>query len=313
MKTMYLPMSFVMAAPVALALMVPQTTRPWSEGLNALPSLFGEHASLFAPSQYLVVAQQYFMPEAFDFWNEATKLGNNLKRYTDEQLENASATYTSAKEKIEEFKVAMAKVVSSTREFGDRLGRDGLDFEELFATELNAILDELKTEFSHPLPGDETPRQAQRDKVISSALSKVENVIVNTTGLWGVPEETSRLHFQEFEPHVKNVLFVSGQLIDEHPVLMEIILFTGATLLIPEAWLLRPLLRLFGFGPSGPVKGSAAAWLQREIWGAAVSKGSWFARLQAAGMKSKRGLCKTVVGSAGVSLGIGAAIWGSCC
>jgi hypothetical protein len=151
------------------------------------------------------------MPQAFDFWDEATNLGNNLKIYTDEQLEKASATYTSAKEKIDEFKVAMAKVVSSAREFKDHLQHDKVDFEDLFATELSAILDELKTELSHPLPGDETPRQAQRDKMISSALLKVENAVVKITGLSGVPEETSRLHFREFEPHVKNVLFVSGK------------------------------------------------------------------------------------------------------
>ncbi|KAG9308587.1 hypothetical protein JVU11DRAFT_11691 [Chiua virens] len=30
--------------------------------------------------------------------------------------------------------------------------------------------------------------------------------------------------------------------------------------------------------------GSAAAWLQRYFWGAAVKSGSWFAWLQAAGM-----------------------------
>ena len=31
--------------------------------------------------------------------------------------------------------------------------------------------------------------------------------------------------------------------------------------------------------------GSPAAWAQRRLWGAAVSKGSWFAFLQRAGMK----------------------------
>jgi hypothetical protein len=42
---------------------------------------------------------------------------------------------------------------------------------------------------------------------------------------------------------------------DEHPVLVTTVLVTGALLLIPEQWFLGPLLRLFGFGPYGPVKG----------------------------------------------------------
>ena len=93
---------------------------------------------------------------------------------------------------------------------------------------------------------------------------------------------------------------------EQHPVLLETLLFSASIMLIPEAWLLRPLLSLFGFGPYGPVKGenvpvspgcansisdhccltgSLASWSQRRFWGAAVAKGSWFAHLQSAGMK----------------------------
>lgn len=111
---------------------------------------------------------------------------------------------------------------------------------------------------------------------------------------------------------------------DNHPVLVETLLFSGAALLIPEAWFLRPFLSLFGFGPYGPMKGeslahlchsarvdsncyigSAAAWAQRRFWGAAVAEGSWFARLQAAGMKViPPGTGKKVAGSIGLGLGI---------
>jgi hypothetical protein len=41
-------------------------------------------------------------------------------------------------------------------------------------------------------------------------------------------------------------------LIVNHPGLFISI----ALLLIPESWFLRPLLRIFGFGPLGPVKGN---------------------------------------------------------
>ncbi|KIP05248.1 hypothetical protein PHLGIDRAFT_19771 [Phlebiopsis gigantea 11061_1 CR5-6] len=55
-------------------------------------------------------------------------------------------------------------------------------------------------------------------------------------------------------------------------------------MLIPQGFILRPLLSLIGFGPFGPIKGSTAAWAQRRFWGAAVAKGSWFSVLQRAGM-----------------------------
>lgn len=92
----------------------------------------------------------------------------------------------------------------------------------------------------------------------------------------------------------------TGDINEQHPRLLPMLAFSVAGMLIPESWILRPLLSLFGFGPAGPVKGaqrshsynmaqfnpvgSAAAWLQRYFWGAAVRAGSWFSLLQAAGM-----------------------------
>ena len=46
-----------------------------------------------------------------------------------------------------------------------------------------------------------------------------------------------------------------GDLAEQHPTILEIMLFSGAVMLIPESWFLRPLLTMFGFGPSGPIKG----------------------------------------------------------
>jgi hypothetical protein len=73
---------------------------------------------------------------------------------------------------------------------------------------------------------------------------------------------------------------------------------------LPELWLLRQVLRMFGFGPLGPVKGAflhdcgaerlfnmifvggVAAWMQRWLFGPAVPKGGWFAMLQSLAMKA---------------------------
>jgi hypothetical protein len=75
-------------------------------------------------------------------------------------------------------------------------------------------------------------------------------------------------------------------------------------MLLPEFFLLRLVLRIFGFGSRGPIKGAflydcdaerlfnmlfvggAAAWLQRWLFGPAVPKGGWFAMLQRLAMKA---------------------------
>jgi DNA anti-recombination protein RmuC len=163
----------------------------------------------------LITAHQYLSPNTFDFWAEAEKLGDKLTHYTTEQLDNAAATYASAAENIREFKATMEDVVASAIKFRDDVRREGIDLEELsekFTAEMNTIMEELKAEFSEPLPDEMTPRQEQRDIMLSSALSKVEDALVKVNALWGVSEANSRAHFQEIKPHVKSVLVITGEL-----------------------------------------------------------------------------------------------------
>jgi hypothetical protein len=93
-------------------------------------------------------------------------------------------------------------------------------------------------------------------------------------------------------------------------------------ILVPEAWILRPLLSVMGYGLYGPVKGTQAiddyrwagltcdgfpgtpaAWAQFQFWGAAVKKGSWFAILQKAGMKGVSSSIRPVMGAIGGTIG----------
>jgi hypothetical protein len=96
-------------------------------------------------------------------------------------------------------------------------------------------------------------------------------------------------------------------------------------MIIPEGFILRPLLRVFGFGPGGVTKGnfllfrvhvhvydllagSGAARVQRFFFREAIAEGSWFARLQSAGMKwVPPGLGKKI----GIPIAIGGGILGS--
>jgi len=83
------------------------------------------------------------------------------------------------------------------------------------------------------------------------------------------------------------------------------LLFAAIATVLPQLWLLRRVLLMFGFGPQGPIKGSflydcdaeqlfnmtlivggIAAWLQGWLFGPAVPKGGWFAMLQRLAMKA---------------------------
>jgi hypothetical protein len=57
---------------------------------------------------------------------------------------------------------------------------------------------------------------------------------------------------------------------------------------------------------------TSAAWMQRRFWGAAVAKGSWFARLQSAGMKLPPGTGRKIIGSIGLGLGIVGSLFKTC-
>jgi len=154
----------------------------------------------------------------------------------------------------------------------------------VLSEEFDLILQEMQENFPEELPEDNDSRHAERVKIVTWVMDNVENSLVKVTGLWGIPEPHTRMRFQEIKLHVTNVVLVAGHIADRHPVLTEMIIFSGAAMLIPSPLILRPFLRLFGFGPYGPVKGSIAAWAQRRFFGGFITSGSWFSMLQAAGM-----------------------------
>lgn len=51
------------------------------------------------------------------------------------------------------------------------------------------------------------------------------------------------------------ILALLGTLAENHPLIVDAVLFAAAVMIIPEGFFLRGALRLFGFGPLGPTKG----------------------------------------------------------
>ena len=58
------------------------------------------------------------------------------------------------------------------------------------------------------------------------------------------------------ESGLKLLTHYLGDINEQYPLLFPALAFNVVILLIPETWILRPFLSLFGFGPAGPVKGA---------------------------------------------------------
>ncbi|KAF8161194.1 hypothetical protein B0H34DRAFT_796021 [Crassisporium funariophilum] len=242
------------------------------------------------------------IPTDFDVWRSAKEMGEQALRYTDTMFKQASIEFTSAVDQINEFKDTMAQVVSSAKDLRidgqNQLVARGFDhevFTQKLSIQLTQVLEDLQAEFSEPLPEDQTERYRQRAVIITRALDKVEDALVTVYNMWDVDEATTREKFSHVKPHLNHVLLVTGNLIDNHPVIVTTLMISGALMILPEGFILRPLLQMFGFGPAGPVEGSVAAAAQRFFFGAEVPAGSWFGMLQRAGMKWSPGLGRKIL------------------
>ncbi|KAJ7797319.1 hypothetical protein B0H14DRAFT_3887158 [Mycena olivaceomarginata] len=124
------------------------------------------------------------------------------------------------------------------------------------------------------------------EKVLEE-LQKAGAELKAVCGKHGMDEENVAAHWETIQGAIENMVVLLGDLVEQHPDLLNILLFTGAVMLIPEYWVLRPVLGLFGFGPTGSGKGTVASWARRVFYGAAVPEGGWFALSQKAAMAER--------------------------
>jgi len=239
--------------------------------------------------------RDWFRPPDSDFWQSAKDLGDKASAYKDKILKDAAAEYASIADKINDFEKSMNQVVTSAETLAKMIlehvpNRE--EFQNRFEVERSHAWETLKEEFSEPLPEDQTERYKQQAIRVARALNMTENALVKVGGL---PEADVRTEFDNTKPHIRKALLIMINLVNNHPVLFETLIFSAVLSIIPQSFVLRPILSLLGFGPSGPVKGSLAASAQRFFFGAAVTEGSWFAMLQRAGMKiHEAGLTKFI-------------------
>jgi len=250
-------------------------------------------AALVVVSTLVPVDATLVLPDIpSDFWENAkSSIGDFVQDHTRDLLRNAVALYPAVAEQIEKSKAIVNDVVEAVVQFRnvamDHSTNSSLDgISDELENSFNSIIKLLQEEFPPP---DQAPTHEERALMVSRVLTHVENTTVEVLSKYDVNEDHIRSLFHKLGPIIQDLVVVIGDIAEQHPMLIEMLVLPILIEVIAaaaEAWFLRPLLiSVFGFGRYGPIKGSAAAWAQKFFWGAAVKKGSWFSWLQSAGMK----------------------------
>ncbi|KZV67011.1 hypothetical protein PENSPDRAFT_755278 [Peniophora sp. CONT] len=219
------------------------------------------------------------------FWQCARRLGNKLRADIDVQLSDARQNFQDVADKISDFEAQAQKIGEAAQVLGQRLIIDPSYTEVLLEEAVEGGLHKLKEEF--PPPETVDGHVARREHVSRTLDVVIDHICEALPSQVNLSEEELRKELAGVRDALESFIVITGDLVEQHPVLVDVLLMSGsvlAGLFVPEWWIIRPLLRAVGFGPLGPVKGSAAAWAQRFFWGGAVKKDSWFAALQRAGM-----------------------------
>ncbi|KAF9450800.1 hypothetical protein P691DRAFT_725347 [Macrolepiota fuliginosa MF-IS2] len=272
-----------------------------------LPSDIGTAISGFVGS----VADTFSSESLEKLWKDVQGLGSQAGHIV---LDEVTKTYSETSQVIGEFSQAVNNLVDQAHEVQGELQtlvkKRDITIEhvtELLSQQIGEIYGKLKDETQAPLPEDREERRKARAQLVAQVTeqARVAYVYVVAEKL-GAPKEQAERHCDGFLPMITRVVLLVGNIIDEHPILLEALII-AATFLLSDILIFRPILNLFGFGLLGPVKGSPAAQLQRIFFGGAVTRGSWFAVLQGLGMTVAGGWLGKAAASAGLAAILGLA------
>ena len=115
-------------------------------------------------------------------------------------------------ENEEKLKAAVNRIVDSAGAIIKTLQNiDPKEFQDRLESELSRVKQELQNEFSEPLPEDKTERYKRQETIITQAIEKIEDAIVNVCSNWKIPEDTVRADFGKVKPHLTHSLLIIGK------------------------------------------------------------------------------------------------------
>lgn len=240
-------------------------------------------------------------------WDVVLAFADDALRVANEILDEAAQEFNVTGQ-IDDLRTTFNDILTISGEIREHITevtQQGLTLDQI-SDELGLVLDGVLSYLQKAFPPpDQAPSHEERQKLVTTVLDMTEQGFLDLLRKYGMSEdglELIRESFDRLKPHIEKLVVITGDLIEQHPDLFAALMFAGAVMLIPESWILRPFLFVMGFGPDGPIKGSPAAWAQRQFWGAAVRRGSWFAILQRLGMKGASGI-RPILGAIGGGLG----------
>ena len=212
-----------------------------------------------------------------DFWDMMTKYEQVLQDYVPRMLESAAAYFKSTN--FSDITSAMNNIVDTTATFRDNI-KGALSAHQIT---LDALTEELETIFMAIIqdlenipPPNKAPGHAEREEMVDKIMDDSELGLTNLAMRYGIEVGVVTTYLGAVKPQV-HVLIVTigmsispcvlrmrmsllthriGDINEQHPQLLPALAFSVVVMLIPESWILRPFLSMFGFGPAGPVKGA---------------------------------------------------------
>ncbi|KAG1811333.1 hypothetical protein EV424DRAFT_1420801 [Suillus variegatus] len=255
-----------------------------------------EFDSLSASAQHTWYESQF--PDTGEFfWDKIIELSPYIKEYANELFHHAVELYPS--EKLTELRESMVNISATAtvlhKVCSQAAENSGVSLYSVIEEHQDIFIVLFKELMEMFPPPDEAPGHDNRTIMISMALDRIEQSFSQVATKVGISEELLKSHSSPLKFVVQQVAVTTGDLVEQHPDIAHTLLLVAIVefypLLLPEieigGWLLPRLLRFFGFGRQGPIKGGIAAWLQRWIFGAAIPAGSWFSVLQRLAMSTK--------------------------
>ncbi|KAG2114640.1 uncharacterized protein F5147DRAFT_834485 [Suillus discolor] len=231
-----------------------------------------EKLDLLSASAYMLYDGLH-IPSAGESWDNVVGLGSNIRGNIDELFQHAKELYPS---KISEFKKSVNSVASTATSLHQvvkgaaeqrEIPFDSV-LEELRNT-LQVLFEELKEQFPPP---EEAPGHENRTLIINTVLDRVEETFLRVAIKYGASEEVVKNHTSSLMSGVQHIVGIIGDLYEQHPQLAWTFFSIAIAPLFAQGLLLSAL-RIFGFGPLGPIAGTAAAWLQAWLFRGAIPAG----------------------------------------
>jgi len=214
----------------------------------------------------------------YGFGKRVATSGDSVQTCIRYRMCNAVALHPAAAEQIDRFKAALKSAEEAVVQFRNvafaHTNSSLVGISEELGHSFHDVLRSLQEEF----PPKEAPSREERVLMVSRVLMTLEKKTMEVLSRHGVGEAHIKLLFDALGPILQDLVVMAGDIAEQHPLLLEVLL-SIPTSMIPEAWPLRVLFSLLGFGSYAPIEGSVTAWVQRRFWARAINTRKPRARL----------------------------------